>query len=240
MVIIKSEPLDIDISITYRDILMLDTKANILESFEMLGMQVPKSLHKAELADMMATFFDEAPFYIINRLPEAEQRLLTRLVASKQTDYVEAPRNDEHFLALQNHHLVVTYPTATTWHLYMPDTIRHHIDKSAKQDLTLYPVVQEFNDTLDRLSHLQKDIERDIIRTPASLPIQEQPYYMQRLRNEQAELESIKTHLQKLEPQIDNIDFSSIYASIAVSYSQCDTKLKIMSMSSHRTTLTNF
>ena len=56
------------INYTYTELLKLDTKNGILYSFKALDIKVSKSLKKAELAEMMATVFEENPFYIINRL----------------------------------------------------------------------------------------------------------------------------------------------------------------------------
>ena len=51
---------------------MLDTKNGILDSFILLDIKVSNSLRKAELAEMLATVFEENPFYIINRLSKED------------------------------------------------------------------------------------------------------------------------------------------------------------------------
>lgn len=48
--------------------LMLDTKNGILDVFRALEINVSKRLRKAELAEMLATVFEEDPFRIINLL----------------------------------------------------------------------------------------------------------------------------------------------------------------------------
>lgn len=53
---------------TYTELLLLDTKNGVLDSFKALDIKVSKSRRKAELAEMLATVFEENPFYIINRL----------------------------------------------------------------------------------------------------------------------------------------------------------------------------
>ena len=49
--------------LSFHELLMQDTKNGILESFKALGIKVPKSLRKAELAEMLATIFEEKPLY---------------------------------------------------------------------------------------------------------------------------------------------------------------------------------
>lgn len=77
-----------NIDYTYTELLILDTKIGILDSFRALDIKVSKSLKKAELAEMLATVFEENPFYIINRLSKEDQNLLSQLVACKQDEYV--------------------------------------------------------------------------------------------------------------------------------------------------------
>lgn len=76
MILLKQDTLISDQ--TYSEFLMQDTKVNILRSFEALGIQVSKSLRKGELVEMLASVFDEKPFYIINHLPEDEQKILSK------------------------------------------------------------------------------------------------------------------------------------------------------------------
>lgn len=76
MILLKQDTLISDQ--TYSEFLMQDTKVNILRSFEALGIQVSKSLRKGELVEMLASVFDEKPFYIINHLSEDEQKILSK------------------------------------------------------------------------------------------------------------------------------------------------------------------
>ena len=122
---------------------MLDTKIGILDSFKVLGIKVSKGLRKIDLADRLASVFEEKPFYIINHLSEDDQSLLSKLIACKQDECVVVPVSDQP-TALQKHHLVVTVPDGDNWKLYMPDSIRKHIDKCAMQDLSIYPGMEEW------------------------------------------------------------------------------------------------
>lgn len=173
---------------------MLDTKNRILDSFKALDIKVSKSLRKAELAEMLATVFEENPFYIINRLSKEDQDLLTQLVACRQDEYVLVPKRQE-LLGLQVHHLVVTVPDGDNWKLYMPDSIRKHIDKSAMQDMSIYPGMKEWKQTMDELTKLQQQIEHDVKFNPTVLLIQELPMFIQRLRYELSDLDKLTKKL---------------------------------------------
>lgn len=165
----------------YREILVTDTRAGMFASLQLLDIKVAKSLKKGELVDILDELFTEKPFYIIDRLPKVEQDLLSKLIGCKESEYIEVPISDQR-LGLQIHHLVVTEVVGDKWRLYMPDSIRQHIDKSAMNSLSAYPGMQEWNDTMTELNKLQKQIEEDVRFNPTILPIQQLPTYLQRLR----------------------------------------------------------
>lgn len=216
---------------TFRDHVMLNTKAGILDSFQALGIKISKRLRKGELADMLASVFEEKPFYIINHLSENDQALLSKLIACRQDECFVVPVSDQP-TGLQKHHLVVTVVDGDKWKLYMPDNIRNHIDKCAMQDLTVYPGMQEWKDTQDKLNKLQNQIEADVKYDPTLLPIQLLPRFIQQLRNELDDLLKLEKQMKQLESKIKqyNVDFAPIYASIQESYRQGETKLQIMGM----------
>ena len=228
----KKRKSELDVSaLSFRDLVMMDTKDGILNSFQELEIKVPKSLRKGELAEMLNSVFEEKPFYIINHLSEDDQAMLSKLIACKQDECVVVPVSGQP-TGLQKHHLVVTVPDGDNWKLYMPDSIRTHIDKCAMQDLTVYPGMQEWKDTLEKLNSLQQQIEHDVKFDPTVLPIQMLPRYIQQLRNELDDLLELEKKMKQLEPKIMqyNVDFAPIYASIQESYRQGETKLQIMGM----------
>lgn len=139
----------------FREILFSDTKPGLYESLIALDVKVAKSLRKGEMVDMLDSFFTEKPFYIIDRLPKDEQELLSKLIGCKESEYIEVPISEQR-LGLQFHHLVVTEVVDDKWRLYMPDSIRQHIDKSAMSNLSAYPGMQEWNDAMAELNKLQK------------------------------------------------------------------------------------
>lgn len=218
-------------SISYRHILMSDNKSGLIYSLLTLGIKVSARQKKGELVDILNELFTEKLFYIIDRLPKDEQELLSRLIGCKQSEYVEVPISEQH-LGLQIHHLVVTEVMGDKWRLYMPDSIRQHIDKSAMSNLSAYPGMQEWNDAMAELNKLQKQVEEDVRYNPTILPIQQLPTYLQRLRGEVKSLDKLQKKLQRLEPQIKqyNINFTNVYASIRESSNQCETKLALMGM----------
>lgn len=130
MILLKQDTLISDQ--TYSELLMQDTKVNILRSFEALGIQVSKSLRKGELVEMFASVFDEKTFYIINHLPEDEQKILSKLIACRQDEPVAVPIGSEgsdysespEVLGLQLHHLVVTKVDGDKQLLFMTNSIR--------------------------------------------------------------------------------------------------------------------
>jgi len=237
MILLKQDSLITDQ--TYSELLMQDTKVNILKNFEALSIQVSKSLRKGELVEMLASVFDEKPFYIINHLPEEEQKILSKLIACRQDEGVDVPTglngssgSNGNILALQLHHLVVTKVDGDKQLLFMTNSIRQHIDRCAMKDLSVFPRMQEWKDNLYKLNELQLQIEQDVKFNPMTLPIERLPRYIQQLKDNIKSLDKLQKQLQRLEPQIKqyNIDFTTIYANIRESYRQCETKLGFMQM----------
>lgn len=215
----------------FQDILLSDTKAGLFESLQFLDIKALLRLKKGELVDILDELFREKPFYIIDRLPKEEQDLLSKLIGLEQSEYVEVPISEQR-LGLQIHHLVITEIVGDKCRLYMPDSIRQHIDKCAMSNLSAYPGMQEWNDAMAELNKLQKQVEEDVRFNPTVLPIQQLPLYLQRLHDDVKELDKLQKKLQRLEPQIKqyNIDLTNVYSSIRDSKSQCETKLALMGM----------
>lgn len=178
-------------NLTFRNLVMLDTKAGILESIQALNIKVSKSLRKGVLADVLASVYEEKPFYIINQLSEVDQALLSKLIACSQDEFVVIPFSD-HPSGLQKHHLVMTVIDGNKWKLYMPDSIRNHIDKYAMQDLAVYPGMKEWKEMLDKFNKLKNQIDSDVKYDPTLLPIQLLPRFIQQLRNELDDLKNRK------------------------------------------------
>ena len=143
MTVTYREPLVDNLSI--KEMAMYDSKANILETFRLINAKVSKSYTKAQLADALEYIFTHEPALFCNILPCDEQKILAELLMRGQDHYVEHPRNDYHYLLLQKLHLVITYIGEETWHLYMPDTIRQHLNEMFEKDVKLYPDLDKMN-----------------------------------------------------------------------------------------------
>ena len=217
--------------VSFRDLLLSDTKASLYDSLLILGIKVSARKKKGELVDILDELFTEKPFYIIDRLPKDEQELLSRIIGCKESEYIEVPMSEQR-IGLQIHHLVVIDVVGDKWRLYMPDSIRQHIDKCAMSNLSAYPGMQEWNDAMAELNKLQKQIEEDVRFNPTILPIQQLSLYLQRLKDEVKSLDKLQKKLKKLEPKIKqyNIDLATVYSSIREFRNQCETKLALMGM----------
>lgn len=71
--------------LSYKELLMADTKQGLYYSLSTLGLNVAKKLKKSEFADLLESVFCEKPFYIIDRLPKEEQDLLSKLIGYKES-----------------------------------------------------------------------------------------------------------------------------------------------------------
>ena len=133
------------------DIVRIDKKANIMECFRLINMNVSNRYTKTDLAEIYDIFFHKDTKWILNKIPKAEWPILFALLLKKQDEYVEYPRNDWQFLFLQKCYLVVTYQTKDTWHLYMGDHIRNTIKETLSGSIDGFPSLQEMKDTMVRI-----------------------------------------------------------------------------------------
>lgn len=122
MITLRQDNNIFDISI--HDMMMIDTKANILDAFGFAGLKVAKNKPKEMLATSWERLFHDEPAYFFEKLPEAEVKMLGELVAKRQDEYIVYPRNEERFLMMQKMFFVVTYEGKDFWHIYMSDTVR--------------------------------------------------------------------------------------------------------------------
>ena len=201
MIVLRSEPLTNDYSV--REIAEFDTKAAILESFEILHLGVAKRYRKGELAWLLDHIFNESPALFANILPEKEQKLLTRLICFQQHEYVEAPVDKRQHLLMQKLHLVLSYQVGNTWHIYMPDQIRKRFDKMAAEDIHLYPELEDLHNVLEQITaHRTRLFELMDKNNPDTLT----PQIVQILSGEVNEIAQfytdVKPRLKKLEPYI--------------------------------------
>lgn len=136
-----------------------DTKKNILDHCRLASIQISSSYRKGLIGWVLADFFKKDPFYMVNKLSQEEQSMLSKLVARKSTDYITYPRNDDKFLLMQKFHLVVTYQTETEWYIFMPDCIRTILAKASEADIDYHPGMREYSDILADLTECNKRIQ---------------------------------------------------------------------------------
>lgn len=170
MVILKRLPfrdtLDMATMIEY------DTKKEIQEHAKLINVSMPSSYRKGEMAQGLATLFQQDPFYTINQLPMDEQKLIAQLINLKLDEYVEVPRNDRNLLMLQKVHLVVTYEIDDTWRLFMPDCIRTILKDTTESQIGDIPGMMEYRKVLESLTEcnikLQEVMDREAGKMPMS------------------------------------------------------------------------
>lgn len=163
MVTLKTEPLTDNLSIG--QLAQYDSKANMLDTFRLIGVGVAKSWDKASLANGMDIVFEQTPALFANILPKDERDLLARLLECKQDEYATCPARKGGFLMLQKLHLVATYKDGTTWHLYMPDSIRQRLNSMVKEDLKLYPEIEEMHNIFEQLTEMRDHLFRMMDKT---------------------------------------------------------------------------
>ena len=73
MITLRKDNNDQDISI--HDMMMLDTKANMLEAFDHGGLKISKKAPKEVLASSWDHILHDEPAFIIGHLPEEEQKI---------------------------------------------------------------------------------------------------------------------------------------------------------------------
>ena len=146
MTTLRYEPLSDNLSLG--ELAKYDSKANMLETFRLIGVGVAKSWDKTALATGMDIVFEQSPALFANILPKEEKRLLAGLLDCKQDEYVTSPADWSKFLMLQKLHLVVTFEDKKhgTWHLYMPDKIRQRLNDMVKEDLKRHPEIEDMHE----------------------------------------------------------------------------------------------
>lgn len=183
--------------------LPIDTKANILECFRLIHLQVVKNYQKDILAEIYDHYFHQYTSQVIDHLPREEFRLLTELLELPQDKYAEYPRNNEKFLFLQKCYLVMTYQTKDTWHLYMTDNIRNSIKKMVSQGLKSYPVIQEMHNLLEEFTGLKKELILLLTQhDPKHLTESNQKKLKKSFPELKNKMETCRNRLRKLEPEL--------------------------------------
>ena len=77
-----------------------DTKVNILKAFDLAGFSIAKSTRKDALARCWEDVVNNETGYIVNKLPDEELKLRSKLLMKKQEEYITYPR-------IPNKHLMI-------------------------------------------------------------------------------------------------------------------------------------
>ncbi len=158
MVIIRKQPLTENLSIG--ELAKIDSKTNMLETFQIIGVSVAKSWDKTTLANGMNEVFEKDTALFTNKLPKDELMFLAGLLECKQEECVPCPIRDDEFLMLQRLHLVVTYEDKKVWLLYMPDKIRNRLNDMFNEHVKLYPEIDEMNQILSKIGEKRDRLYR--------------------------------------------------------------------------------
>ena len=150
MVVLRNEPLSDDLTIG--ELTKYDSKANMLETFRLIGVGVAKSWDKSSLAAAMDVVFSKTPALFANILPKEERMLFAGLLDHRQDEYVSCPADKSSFLMLQRLHLVATYEDKDEWRLYMPDKIRERLKSMLDEDIKRYPELEEMHNILSQVT----------------------------------------------------------------------------------------
>lgn len=211
MIILKNDRLTEDSS--YKEILMCATKKDILRTYELVNLGVAKSYTKEVLADGLQNFFEHDSYYIVNQLPENEQKLLSQLLCRKMSEYVAVPRNDERHLMMQKIHLVVTYEAEDTWHVYMTDSIRKTLTSHFERDVDNTPGMREFYDVMEKLTECHDRLfaainnetakSQDVIVKEVKQIKEDYRKYLKELKAQEAQVRTFGTDVEMLYSQTE-------------------------------------
>lgn len=159
MTIFKYEPFSDNLSIG--ELAKYDCKANMLETFRLIGVGVAKSWDKASLASGLDIVFEQSPALFANLIPKEEGMLLAGLLDRKQDEYVTCPANNSKFLMLQKLHMVVTFEDKKqgTWRLYMPENIRKRLNSMLEEERRLYPEIEKAHNLLAQIASPIKSVQ---------------------------------------------------------------------------------
>ena len=147
MIILKKQPFDALIS--YRDLLMYDSKANMQKALTVMGAIVSMNIPKAAMASVIAGHLKTNAEYIWFNLSNDSREILKQLAKGSSDSYVERPHDDTHFTEIEKSSLVVTF---------FPDK---------KKDICHYYMIDEVRDILKKVIDDNSDVE-EIIDIPMS------------------------------------------------------------------------
>ena len=130
MIILKKQPFDALLS--YRDLLMFDSKSNMQKALKVMGASASTNIPKAVLASVMAGYLKENAEFIWFSLDNESREILKQLAEGGSDSYVEWQHDETYFTEIENSSLVVTYFTdkkKEKCRYYMIDEVREIFKK---------------------------------------------------------------------------------------------------------------
>ena len=215
MITLYKDKFEVEISI--KDVMPIDTKANMLECFQILGIKVSKSYRKDELATIYDNFFRQQTGYILDCLPQGEYQMLTRLLDMPKEHYLECPSNPDKFFFLQKCYMVFTYEKKDTWHIYMGDYVRNILKDNLARSMKSYPAIQEMHEILEEFTGLNKDMMALLEQhDPNHLLASDKKKLKKAFSELKSKMESCRDRLRKLEPELKkyNTPLECVYDSM--------------------------
>ena len=140
-------------NIDLKDILDVQTRVELLEIIDKLGLYVSPNLKKEETVQRVAQELLENPIAILSKLSKTELRLLDELVRSGSNTYVIRKAHKKEY-KLQKYCLVLTHidDEKDEWHILMPDSVR----EALSADLPFYLEMAERGKKGPALKKLRK------------------------------------------------------------------------------------
>ena len=156
MIILKKHPFDPLIS--YRDLLMCGTKANMQKALTVMGASASMNIPKATLASVIAGHLKKNAEYIWFYLNNDSRSILKQLAEGSSDSYVERPHDELHFTELEQSSLVVTFfpdKEKERCHYYMIDEVREILKKVIDENSDVVEIIDTpmSDDMKDFLSH---------------------------------------------------------------------------------------
>lgn len=152
MIILKKQPFDALIS--YRDLLMFDSKANMQKALMVMGASAATNIPKAVLASIVASHLKGNAEFIWFNLNNDSREILKQLAEGNSDSYVERQHDETHFTEIENSSLVVTYfldKKKEKCRFYMIDEVREILkkvinDNSDVEEIIDFPLLDKMKE----------------------------------------------------------------------------------------------
>lgn len=152
MIVINEEPFREDCDLFH--IALCSSKVSLQHTLKKLGVRGVSKMNKVQLANELNVHFQLNTAAFLNLLPPSEQRVLSELLAKPASQCAVVPRLQGKTYMLQKLFLVLTYKTASEWHLYMPQQVRTLIGACVESSVAASPQLTLFESLLQQLQQV--------------------------------------------------------------------------------------